>query len=304
MEARAKSAYSPPHFPKIIHQSWKDAEKIPYTSADFMVSWMHRNSDHEYWFWSDLDNTRIWEHPSLLPYRSFAHELNAIQLADMSRYAYMYLFGGIYADIDFECKGSFGHLPTADIILSPEPQIHTSLFGGSEVSNAILVSTPKQKLWLKMLDNIIEWDLEECNGNPIGCTGPIQLYKTLQELQGPDWKTKKDILVLSEDYFFPEYSEQVKSVCKFEQFPLGKDAEAKKKVNTLCQWMRDYPNGHYTNNTIAVHHWACRWCGRTKDLSFDTLDSVMEPYSYVRPFLDTNSFSSYLLGVLGSYIFS
>jgi mannosyltransferase OCH1-like enzyme len=284
LEKRASGMYKAPYFPKIIHQSWKTAEAVPALSSDYMLSWKKFNPSYEYWFWSDDDNLHLFEHPDLAPYRSFARDLSAIQLSDMSRVAYLYLFGGIYADIDFECRASFDDLPEAEIILAPEPLIHTQLFGGSEISNAIMLSIPRHPFWLEVLDSIITWDIEKCNENPIGCTGPLQVLATLQKRQGDEWRSKKDILVLAEEYFFPEYSQEARGICNH-QIVLPQDRRmSAQELAKICTHVRVFPEGRFTNNSHAVHHWACRWCGRTKDLSFDTLESILEPFSFIRPF--------------------
>lgn len=236
----------------------------------------------------------IWLHPELQPYRAFAQKLGAIQLSDMSRYAYMYLFGGIYADIDFECLKSFDNLPVAKLLLSPEPRIHTDLFGGSEVSNAILISTPKQKFWKTVLNNIVKWQVSSCNGDPIGCTGPIQVLRSLKDtLNSADLSlgAEKGLPVLAEDYFFPEFSEEVGRVCN--SFAAKSDADKRKETKDfgkLCQYFYQHPKGIRTNNTVAVHHWACRWCGRTKDYSFQSLESILEPYSFIQPLASSSLF--------------
>lgn len=281
LEKRSAGMYKAPYFPKIVHQSWKNAEAVPALSADYMLSWKKYNPSYEYWFWSDDDNVHIFEHPDLLPYLSFASSLGAIQLSDMARVAYLYLFGGVYADIDFECKKSFDDLPHAEIILSPEPRIHTQLFGGSEISNAIMISIPRHPFWLEVLDNIASWDLTKCNENPIGCTGPLQVLHTLAKRSEA---SKKEILILPEEYFFPEYSQEARMICNHQIVQKEDQRKTQAELAKICMHMRLNPDGRYTNKTHAVHHWACRWCGRTKDLSYDTLESILEPYSFVRPF--------------------
>lgn len=287
LEHRALTLYQPPSFPKIIHQSWKNVNKVPSLTAEYMASWKKMNQDYEYWFWSDNDNFLIWLHPELLPYRAFAQKLGAIQLSDMCRYAYMYLFGGIYADIDFECLKSFDSLPHAKLILSPEPRIHTELFGGSEISNAILISTPKQSFWKRVLENIVKWPINSCNVDPISCTGPIQVLRSLKDILNSanlSLGAEKGLLVLPEDYFFPEFSEEVGRLCH--NFARKSDADKrkeKKDFTRLCKHFYQNPNGVRTNNTLAVHHWACRWCGRTKDSNFQPLETILEPFTFIQP---------------------
>ncbi|KAL5002863.1 nucleotide-diphospho-sugar transferase [Aspergillus recurvatus] len=89
--------------PKLIHQTWFPAGSNMSTSAQAWVQTMKaQNAGWEYVLWDDESNELLVEKyfPWFLEtYRSLPKEINR---ADMARNLYMYLFGGMYADVDTE----------------------------------------------------------------------------------------------------------------------------------------------------------------------------------------------------------
>ncbi|RDW74373.1 glycosyltransferase family 32 protein [Aspergillus mulundensis] len=89
--------------PKIIHQTWFPAGSNMSESAQTWVATMRaQNPAWEYVLWDDETDELLVE--KYLPwfletYRSLPKEINR---ADMARNFYMYLFGGMYADVDTE----------------------------------------------------------------------------------------------------------------------------------------------------------------------------------------------------------
>src|SRR5438046_912190 len=90
----------------ISQNSWKD-QKIPSISVDYINSWKDKHPSWKYWFWEDSHNFNLWDEPTFNKYlpmidKFMQPEANKILLIDLTRYALLYLYGGIYADIDFE----------------------------------------------------------------------------------------------------------------------------------------------------------------------------------------------------------
>ncbi|KAJ1555784.1 hypothetical protein HK405_013135 [Cladochytrium tenue] len=88
-------------FPMLVHQSWKD-ENVPTKFGTWPASWRDLNEGWEYHLWTDLENRDlIVEHfPWLLrTYDALPHN---VMRADLARYAYMFHYGGAYADLDME----------------------------------------------------------------------------------------------------------------------------------------------------------------------------------------------------------
>mmetsp|Transcript_13518 Transcript_13518/g.38436 ORF Transcript_13518/g.38436 Transcript_13518/m.38436 type:complete len:382 (-) Transcript_13518:1448-2593(-) len=92
-----------PRIPRIVHQTYKIAEP-PYEVLPFMQSWRDLNQGYEFRFYDDescLDFVRT-EFPGY--YNSYVGLPKDVERSDFFRYMVLLRYGGIYADIDTECK--------------------------------------------------------------------------------------------------------------------------------------------------------------------------------------------------------
>ena len=140
-------------FPKIIHQSWKTYE-IPDLYKPWVDSWKKYNPDYQYVLYDDRDNRELVKnyYPQYLSvYDSFPLE---IYRADFVRYLYLHRYGGIYADLDFECLNSFESLLNTnkdyDIILG-----RLNEWTCFRIPNAIMISKPGVNFWIEIINNIL-----------------------------------------------------------------------------------------------------------------------------------------------------
>ena len=85
--------------PKTIVQTHKDCE----SGFANRSTWIDKHPDFEYRFYQDEDCLDFFEtcFPSLLS--TYQKLPLPVQKADLFRYAYLYHFGGIYADVDTIC---------------------------------------------------------------------------------------------------------------------------------------------------------------------------------------------------------
>ncbi|KAI9374223.1 triose-phosphate transporter family-domain-containing protein [Aspergillus egyptiacus] len=107
--------------PKIIHQTWFPAgSNMSESAAGWVETMKKHHPDWEYVLWDDeSDEALVREYfPWFLEtYRSLPQEINR---ADMARNFYMFLFGGMYADVDTEALRSVNSLFAAhDVTLKP-----------------------------------------------------------------------------------------------------------------------------------------------------------------------------------------
>jgi hypothetical protein len=268
---------NPPRIPHIIHQSWKtdmvpesvfggiDGDEIKNISL-FIASWMKNNPEWTYMFWRDEDNMRLFEtRPELAPFRdAFKMDIPGVARADFSRYAYMYLIGGVYADIDFECFLPFDDLARAfDVILSSEPVDHTvALYDMPEVAcNAFMASKPGHDFWLLMMQRITEAIKKDkgalCRRDANYCTGPQRLQKVYEEYAIYN-QDAEPLPMLPWHYFFnevAEYNRGLHDQCKV--------LERRRKYQ--CKFRASKPNGEQpTFQSYGVHHWSNQWSGTIK----------------------------------------
>ena len=141
-------------FPKIIHQTWKTQE-IPEPFSLWSSSWKILNPDYEYKLWTDADNFEFIrsQYPDFFDeYVSYDQHIKRV---DAVRYFYLYKYGGIYCDLDFECLKNFDSLFL-------EMKNYEVVFGhmGEEVDfahaipNAIMISKPNSHFWLYLISEM------------------------------------------------------------------------------------------------------------------------------------------------------
>ena len=163
-------------FPKIIFQTWKSKTDIPDKFRYWSNTWKEYNPTYEYVLWDDNDNREFvsthfpW---FLATYESYDVE---IKRADAIRYMFLYTYGGIYADMDFECLQPFDSLlekyAEYDIILGSMESDLSLWHITNNVPNAIMISKPGSSFWIRVLKRMEE---KGGKGRPEEQTGPIVL---------------------------------------------------------------------------------------------------------------------------------
>jgi len=231
---------NPKPFPKLIFQTWKN-KSPPKKMAYWAETWKSHNPDYEYVLWDDADNRRFvaenfsWFLPT---YDGYDAE---IKRADAIRYMFLYTYGGIYADLDFECLKPFDSLLDQykgyDIILgqmeSDESQWHSS----NNIPNAIMISKPGCHFWLRVLQLMIV--KASGNGRPEVQTGPI----VLKEVYLSSWFDNIKLLPSSVLYPISWVTDEEERI-----------AALKADEHTLTQTMKaKYPSSY------AVTYWAHSW---------------------------------------------
>ncbi|GAB5372938.1 hypothetical protein AAMO2058_001707200 [Amorphochlora amoebiformis] len=176
----------PQSMPRRVHQTWKSVKTVPVEVIPWMVSWVEKNPGWKHVFWSDEDNRLLVKQklPFILPVFDL---LKPVEQADIARNLYLYFFGGIYADMDFEAIKPLNHLQShlaqnrATGFVGQEPRAHTRLLEnrmGLLVSNAILGSAAGQLFWLALVARIILGLITESRQDPVSSTGPRILTST------------------------------------------------------------------------------------------------------------------------------
>ena len=138
--------------PKIIHQTWKD-KTIPLSYLDFQKSWQKHLPNWAYRLWTDEENRAFLatHYDWFLPiYDAYP---KAIMRVDAVRYFWMYHFGGLYVDLDFEALKSVEPLlDNQKIVIGLEPEKHLKKATVQQkgwkhiLCNAFLASIPQSAL--------------------------------------------------------------------------------------------------------------------------------------------------------------
>lgn len=201
--------------PKIIHQIGpKDKNLWHPIWKKSHESWK-RNfpvSEFEHITWEDSDQIdqlvksnfpEYWEYYSALP----MHMLKI----DFARICILYLYGGIFADLDFYCYSNFYSELTDDLyVLESFRGEHT------DVENPLMASSPKQKFFLdclerskqnyKMLEDTKIFSINDAEYEHI-IAGPMLIDVMYKE-------SKYKISKFSRDFynpFFDDFSESIKT---------------------------------------------------------------------------------------------
>lgn len=113
----------------------------------------------------------------LLTFDSFAYN---IQRADAIRYMWLYIHGGLYLDLDVEIQKPLDPLFTTDndIFVVPSENIQ------SQLTNCLIASKPKLKIWLDMIDHMkkpVPWWAVTKHLKVTYTTGPCALTKIIRK---------------------------------------------------------------------------------------------------------------------------
>lgn len=160
--------------PKIIHQSYKTTDH-PYP-VDWQRSWQEQNPGWKYHFHTDADNRALVSRhfPEFLePFDAFPL---GIMRADFSRFLYLYLWGGVYADLDYTClrpldslAESVGSLGIPSLPTNDRYQHH----------NALLLSDKGNPFWLTCASAAIEYFTHEKQPLVEELAGPLRIQYEL-----------------------------------------------------------------------------------------------------------------------------
>lgn len=163
--------------PRILHQTWKTHE-VPESLQPLRQAWLKITPDYQHPLYDDADLRNIIQthFPRYLSsYDSFTQNIERV---DFARPALLYLYGGVYADLDTEPLRNIDvWLQQGKVVLGREPLEHSRGLYGREVvlCNAFIISPPRQQVWLDFMDYIVAH--YEPYYKPVENTGPMALTK-------------------------------------------------------------------------------------------------------------------------------
>ena len=169
--------------PKVLHQTWKDKHLTVQQQQDTATLW--RGVDINIWenrFWTDamflpfVESHFSWFLPIWQKLDPF------IKKVDTIRYMWMYVYGGIYIDVDIYALQNPSFLEKSMITQYMKPT--ALLLSGSSVlpyvTPALIRSDKKHPLWIHVL-HCIEKSYQL---KVVRATGPILLSKSVKSYRG------------------------------------------------------------------------------------------------------------------------
>ncbi|XP_052253280.1 uncharacterized protein LOC127859816 [Dreissena polymorpha] len=153
---------SAPRIPHIIHQTYK-SEDIANDFVKNVQSFLHFNRNWTYMFWTDATARQLIEarYPDFLVL--WDNYRNNINKADALGYFVLYEFGGIYADLDFECFRPLDPVTRKYAAIFPlEPFEHSTfrLKIPFLLNNAIMMTRPRHPFLKFMIDNLMAFQMQ------------------------------------------------------------------------------------------------------------------------------------------------
>jgi mannosyltransferase OCH1-like enzyme len=227
--------------PKIIHQTWK-TKQIPKWARKWHQTWKSFHPEYQFYLWTDEENRELVKThcPQFLDtYDSFSVH---IQRVDSVRYLILYLYGGIYVDLDFECfKNMDPLLADTDLVLSYSSNVPV-------ITNAIMMSKPRHPFWLRVLKHIRrappkKW-YELSSLCVMRSTGPLMVHRVAKKSGLFD---DPRTTILKKQYFFPFNMMQKKQ--KLDHFPDAYGAH-----QHMCTWTNEH---HAIRYSIYIALGAC-----------------------------------------------
>ena len=193
-----------PKTPKIVWQTWKskNPSEIPPKLYRYSQRWKTLHPDYTYILIDDKDIRQIVSDtiPTLLDdYDNFTKHIERV---DFARYALLYKYGGIYADLDTNPLKSLDVWTNKNkIILGCEPREHSRNIYGREqvICNALMISPPGNKFWMDLMIYIVK--NYEHNYKPVENTGPMAITRFLESSKGEQHINK--IIITDPCIFYP-----------------------------------------------------------------------------------------------------
>mmetsp|Transcript_43340 Transcript_43340/g.114288 ORF Transcript_43340/g.114288 Transcript_43340/m.114288 type:complete len:388 (+) Transcript_43340:3054-4217(+) len=278
--------------PKLMHVTWKEWA-IPSKYSKMVAGCVRLHSHWDFMFWNDAQNEKLVQ-VHFPEFHKAYESLSGIKKADVARLVMLYVHGGVYVDMDVECRYPLDGIlcaaqtVAAGAVLGEENDIHAVLLenrdAGSLVSNAVMISQRRHPFFLKAIHEIFEapW----CGSDPVQCSGPRLIerltseyrdsgdsHPRVAELQSNGTHSK--LLRLPFEFFSPNIamwnSATMQKACRSSGAHLdtsrgGVRETRKSQICRMLDRALRNPDALQTNLSYLVHHWQCSWCRNDPDL--------------------------------------
>lgn len=249
--------------PRIIHQTWRDT-LIPPKFVNNIRSFVKNNPGWQYYLWTD-DNSRLLlvkHYQELLPlWDDLVATGNKQRLFNIIRFVAMYVYGGVYVDLDtVNYRPLEGAINKHNCILPTEPFEHALLNNADYLmTNAILICRAKHPFFKYILDNIhhymhlsSHWDA----AGPGFLTSLFKMYIKTHVTSQNSSNTKPDVSqqINQSPYFFksdiPSVHPDSVFVPTSQYFTSGSDVLKNKQLVEKC---RNFHQLHFLHQRVCAH---------------------------------------------------
>ena len=243
----------PRNIPKIIHQVWSNiCEPLPELLSGLMETWKKCHPEWEYILWDNemMNNFMREFYPNYwIPYNSVKYN---VQKWDIIRYFIIYHYGGMYADVDYECLEPIESLleNNKGCYFSAEPALHAKTTRVKNFfNNALIISVPQHPFMWSIIESAFhELSIKKDYPNKLFevllTTGPLLLTNLYNDQ--PD---NSDICIIPPELVSPLDHQEVQN------YMTG---------NRSQQFMTRIKNK--LANAIAIHYFMGTWHVKDNDV--------------------------------------
>jgi mannosyltransferase OCH1-like enzyme len=120
-------------------------------------TWKAKNGNYAYFLYDDTDCEEfIKKHFEIKVYNAYCRIMPGAFKADLWRYCVLYIYGGIYADIDTICYNSIDEFLNENVeFMTPVDLNNCDFIGTHNLFNAFIASVPKHPILLNCITRIV-----------------------------------------------------------------------------------------------------------------------------------------------------
>jgi hypothetical protein len=155
--------------PRNIFQTWESIE-ISIEMSMLTNSWKVHNPNYGYFFFDERSrNEFIQENFCKAIYDTYLKILPGAFRADLFRYCVLYIFGGVFADIDTICLNSIDKLidKNIDFVTAIDLNNNPEIPGKYYLTNGFIASTPRHPILARcialVVENVQKGSMPPCN---------------------------------------------------------------------------------------------------------------------------------------------
>lgn len=137
--------------PKIIHLTYKSESEILPEWKNVINRWNTTNPSWEIKFWNDEQNEELVKTDFPWFYNTYMNFPYAIQRADAVRCCYLYKYGGLYIDMDYEPMNNIDNIFYNENNKNDNEIYLTKNTNGLVYFNSFMASKPNVKFWIEYL---------------------------------------------------------------------------------------------------------------------------------------------------------
>ena len=136
--------------PKILHFIWLDPKELPALGAPFIHSWQEKHPGWAVELWDDARAASfLHSTPTCRSKGSFDAASNFGMKSDILRYEILYHYGGVYADVDYECLGNLDQIVDTCNFFAGIANVPD--FPSVEINNGLIGCCPQHSLMDKIV---------------------------------------------------------------------------------------------------------------------------------------------------------